>query len=48
MLEDRLSDRVKTRELIILDGTSREKTQREENWESHLERAFLAGKTLGQ
>jgi len=43
MLEDRLFDRVKTRELIILDGTSREKPLREENWNTHLERAFQAG-----
>ena len=43
MLEDRLSDRVKSKELIIFDGTSREKPLREQNLESHLERAFRAG-----
>ena len=47
MLEDRLFDRVKTRELIILDGTSRETELREQKRESHLDRAFLAGKTIG-
>jgi NAD(P)H dehydrogenase (quinone) len=46
MLEDRLFDRVKTKELIILDGTSRETKLREENAEKHLKRAFLAGKTI--
>jgi NAD(P)H dehydrogenase (quinone) len=48
MLEDRLFDRVKTKELIILDGTSREIPQREENWEKHLKRVFEAGKTIFQ
>jgi hypothetical protein len=47
MLEDRLCDRVKTKELIILDGTSREKPLREQNWEKHLERVFLAGMDIG-
>jgi NAD(P)H dehydrogenase (quinone) len=48
MLEDRLSDRVKSKELIILDGTSRETKLREENWERHLERAFWAGSQIGR
>jgi NAD(P)H dehydrogenase (quinone) len=43
MLEDRLFDRVKTKELLIFDGTSREGPLREQNRESHLERAFQAG-----
>ena len=43
MLEDRLFDRVKHKELIILDGTSRDIPLREQNWEKHLERAFRAG-----
>ena len=43
MLEDRLFDRVKTKELIILDGTSRETPLREQNCKAHLERAFQAG-----
>jgi len=43
MLEDRLCDRVKKRELLIFDGTSREKPLREQNRERHLKSAFLAG-----
>jgi NAD(P)H dehydrogenase (quinone) len=43
MLEDRLFDRVKSKELIILDGTSREAPLREENKNAHLQRAFQAG-----
>ncbi|MDR0456456.1 MAG: NAD(P)H-dependent oxidoreductase [Treponema sp.] len=43
MLEDRLFDRVKSKELIIMDGTSRENPLREQNWDDHLERAFQAG-----
>ena len=43
MLEDRLFDRVKSKELIILDGTSREKPLREENWNAHLDRVFQIG-----
>ena len=43
MLEDRLADRVKHKELIILDGTSREKPLREQNQVIHLERIFQAG-----
>jgi len=47
MLEDRLFDRVKTKELIILDGTSRETVLREQNREKHLERVFRAGARIG-
>ncbi|MDR0503833.1 MAG: NAD(P)H-dependent oxidoreductase [Treponema sp.] len=43
MLEDRLYDRVKNRELLILDGTSRESPLRQQNRKKHLERAFSAG-----
>ncbi|MDR0316164.1 MAG: NAD(P)H-dependent oxidoreductase [Treponema sp.] len=43
MIEDRLFDRVKTKELLIFDGTSRESPLREQNWKTHLERAFQAG-----
>ncbi|MCL2067250.1 MAG: NAD(P)H-dependent oxidoreductase [Treponema sp.] len=46
MLEDRLFDRVKTKELIIMDGTSRETPLREQNMERHLQRAFDAGKNI--
>lgn len=47
MLEDRLFDRVKTKELIIFDGTSRETPLREQNRENHLARAFQAGAQMG-
>jgi NAD(P)H dehydrogenase (quinone) len=47
MLDDRLFDRVKTKELIILDGTSRESPGREQNWDAHLQRAFQAGAHCG-
>jgi NAD(P)H dehydrogenase (quinone) len=47
MLDDRLFDRVKAKELIILDGTSRENPLREQNWETHLNRAFQAGAMIG-
>jgi NAD(P)H dehydrogenase (quinone) len=43
MLNDRLFDRVKTKELILLDATSRELPERQSNWEQHLKRAFEAG-----
>jgi NAD(P)H dehydrogenase (quinone) len=46
MLRDRLFDRVKTREMIVLDATSRELPDREQNWDAHLRRAFEAGRTL--
>jgi len=46
MLEDRLFDRVKSKELVILDGTSRETPLREQNYDRHLKRAFLLGKTI--
>ena len=47
MLDDRLFDRVKAKELLMLDGTSRETPDRERNWNSHLERAFQAGARIG-
>jgi NAD(P)H dehydrogenase (quinone) len=43
MLGDRLFDRVKTREMVILEGTSRELASREERWQSYLDRAFNLG-----
>jgi NAD(P)H dehydrogenase (quinone) len=43
MLDDRLFDRVKQKDMIVLDGTSREAESREANWEKHLARAFAAG-----
>jgi NAD(P)H dehydrogenase (quinone) len=46
MLEDRLFDRVKRKEMIILDATSRELPERELNRARHLERAFEAGRGI--
>ena len=46
MLEDRLFDRVKSKEMIILDATSRELPERELNRDKHLKRAFKAGAEL--
>ena len=48
MLDDRLGDRVKQKELIIFDGTSRELALRKQNWDSHLNRAFQAGTQIGK
>ena len=42
-LDDRLFDRVKSRELIIFEATSRELPERELFREKHLKRAFNAG-----
>jgi NAD(P)H dehydrogenase (quinone) len=47
MLYDRLFDRVKEKELLILDGTSREKELRVTNRKAHLERVFKAGESIG-
>jgi NAD(P)H dehydrogenase (quinone) len=43
LLEDRLYDRVKSKDLLILDSTSREMPGREESWDAHLEKTFRAG-----
>ena len=45
-LEDRLFDRVKQKEMIIFDATSRELPERELYREKHLKRAFDAGAGL--
>jgi NAD(P)H dehydrogenase (quinone) len=45
-LHDRLFDRVKSREMIVLDATSRELPDRERSRDAHLRRAFEAGRTL--
>ena len=45
-LDDRLFDRVKQKEMILLDAASRELADRELNWEKHLRRAFDAGAAL--
>jgi NAD(P)H dehydrogenase (quinone) len=46
MLRDRLFDRVKTKELIVLDDMSREFPNREKNRVERLRRAFEAGAGL--
>ena len=43
MLDDRLFDRVKQKEMIVLDATSRELPERELNRAGHLRRVFEAG-----
>jgi NAD(P)H dehydrogenase (quinone) len=43
MLNDRLFDRVKTKEMVVLEAVSRELSSREENWDRHLERVFTLG-----
>jgi len=42
-LEDRLFDRVKQKEMIVFEATSREKEDREKNRDRHLKLAFDAG-----
>ena len=44
MLEDRLFDRVKTKDFQVFDGMSRELESRTENWEKHLGKAYNLGK----
>jgi NAD(P)H dehydrogenase (quinone) len=44
MLEDRLFDRVKTKDFQVFDGMSRELESRTENWEKYLEEAYRQGK----
>jgi len=46
MLQDRLFDRVKTKELIIFDGSSRELESRKTRWDEYLEQAYRAGSEL--
>jgi len=46
MLEDRLFDRVKRKEMIILDAASRELAARELNRARYLQRAFEAGRGI--
>ena len=43
MLQDRLFDRVKSKEMIIFEATSRELPDRELNRDRHLKKAFEAG-----
>jgi NAD(P)H dehydrogenase (quinone) len=46
MLQDRIFDRAKSKEMILLDGTSRELESRRINWDRHLQRAFDAGAAM--
>jgi len=46
MLQDRLFDRVRQKEMIIFEATSRETASREQNREKHLRQAFLLGAEL--
>ena len=46
MLQDRLFDRVKSKEMIVFDAASRGLQAREINRETHLKRAFEAGRAL--
>jgi NAD(P)H dehydrogenase (quinone) len=43
MLQDRLFDRVKSKELVIFDSASRELESRKTRWEEYLTRAFRIG-----
>jgi len=45
-LDDRLSDRVKSKDMIILDASSRELPECQANRVRHVQRAFDAGVTL--
>ena len=47
MLGDRFFDRVKSKELVIYDATSREFPERELGRSKHLKHAFEAGKSIG-
>jgi len=47
MLGDRLFDRVKTKELLVLDGTTKsDEALRTGNWDKHLEAVFDAAKNV--
>lgn len=46
MFGDRLFNRVKQTEFVLFDSTSREKEERETNWENNLKKAYQKGKTL--
>jgi NAD(P)H dehydrogenase (quinone) len=48
MLNDRLFDRVKSREMVILEATSRELPSRKENWDKYLEQVFKLGSEIGK
>jgi NAD(P)H dehydrogenase (quinone) len=47
MLDDRIFDRAETKEMIILDGTTKLNLElRQANWYKHLKTAFETGKNL--
>ncbi len=47
MLGDRLFDRVKEKDIIVLDSTTKFNMEtRTANWDKHLKTAFLAGRTI--
>lgn len=46
MLGDRLFGRAKETEFVVFDGTSREKEQRERNWDINLQKAYEIGRDL--
>jgi NAD(P)H dehydrogenase (quinone) len=48
MLQDRLFDRVKAKQFILLDAASRELESRKTRWEEHLQTAFIAGRDIAK
>ncbi|MBR6382592.1 MAG: NAD(P)H-dependent oxidoreductase [Lachnospiraceae bacterium] len=46
MFGDRLINRVKKTEFVVFENTSREKSERESNWDDNLKKAYELGKTL--
>ena len=47
MLGDRMFDRVKEKDFIVLDSTTKfDMKAREANWDKHLATAFEAGRTI--
>jgi NAD(P)H dehydrogenase (quinone) len=46
MLGDRMFDRVKSKDMIILGGMSREMETRKTSWDEHLQTAYEAGRTI--
>lgn len=47
MLEDRIFDRAKSKEMFILDGTTKGNLQlREDNWDKHLEKVYKVALSL--
>ncbi|MDR1075643.1 MAG: NAD(P)H-dependent oxidoreductase [Xanthomonadaceae bacterium] len=47
MLEDRMHDRVKTRDFVILDSTAKHDLQaRQAHWDRHLRTAFMVGANI--